>query len=187
MPATTVNLHYKTLQLPVYGKLYWLTSNTAQFVKCRSKTFCFSLFFLGFCQVICGNPAKALHARRQKLGVCFSCVLHIPAWWPQGINWTPTGACGSSFSSVAQEPPTCSCLWGGQRISCRDVACACVLAAVGHQLQGNMWKSYISCWGQTSYRPAVSKVQGRIAKFDGISTTAIKQKTFFSSVSLMLA
>lgn len=42
----------------------------------------FFLFFLGVRQIICGNPAKALHERRQKLGVCFSCILHIPAWWP---------------------------------------------------------------------------------------------------------
>lgn len=94
-----------------------------------------------------------------------------------GINWTPTVACSSSLSSVAQEPP--KCLWGGQRVSCHDVTCAHVLAAVYLQLQENTWKSYISCWGQISYHPARSKVQGRIAKFDGISTTAIEKKTFF--------
>lgn len=101
-----------------------------------------------------------------------------------GINWTPTVVSSSSLFSVAQEPPTCSCLWGGQRVSWHDVAH--VLAAVDHQLQGTTWKSCISCWGQTSYHPAMSKVQGRIAKFGSISTTAIKKNIFFSSVSLML-
>lgn len=38
----------------------------------------FVSFLLGIGQVICGNPIKALHARRQKLGVCFfSSILHI--------------------------------------------------------------------------------------------------------------
>lgn len=42
----------------------------------------FFSFFLGLSQVICGNPIKALRARRLKLGVCFSCILHVSAWSP---------------------------------------------------------------------------------------------------------
>lgn len=132
-----------------------------------------------------GPPCEEAKARCMFfLYTSYSCMVTLIT---PGINWTPTVACSSSLSSVAQEPPTCSCcLWGGQRVSCHGVARAHVLVAVDHQLQGNMWKSHISCWGQTSYHPAMGKVRGRIATFDGFSTTAIKKKTFFSSVSLML-
>lgn len=82
MWADTGSLHQKTWHAFVCRKWCWLISKAAQFTKCWNDSLIFFLFLLGLSQVICGNPIKALRARRLKLGVCFSCALHVPAWSP---------------------------------------------------------------------------------------------------------